>query len=186
MKLELTFGLLLLLGTVVFAGCYTQLGYYEASGFFNQKSHKHHGELAEEKTGDDTEVESERVDAETSEGYYGRRKYTRRATHVHPYSYYDTYWGPYAPYPYRYYPRVMPYYSYPWFYGYRYGYAPYYRYYSKYYPYTNVYRRYYGKRRYAPLSRRTYHRHDRHPENQRSRSSRGVTSPKPKAERPRR
>ena len=195
MKLQLTFILLLFLAMTAFAGCYTQLGYQEhgwqahvgsASSDFDRKYHR---VLEKEETEDHSEAESEELepehtDAEASEGYYGRRKYTRRETYAYPRGYYDTYWGAYAPYPYRYYvPVRFPYYSHPWFYRYGYyGYAPYYRY----YPYTNVYRRYYGQSRYVPLSRRAYNKRDLRLENRRSRSSRGVTSPKSKSERPQR
>ncbi|MYC77794.1 hypothetical protein F4X10_18670 [Candidatus Poribacteria bacterium] len=195
MKLQLTFILLLFLAMTAFAGCYTQLGYQEhgwqahvgsASSDFDRKYHR---VLEKEETEDHAEAESEELepehtDAEASEGYYGRRKYTRRETYAYPRGYYDTYWGAYAPYPYRYYvPVRFPYYSHPWFYRYGYyGYAPYYRY----YPYTNVYRRYYGQSRYVPLSRRAYNKRDLRLENRRSRSSRGVTSPKSKSERPQR
>ena len=201
MKLQVTFVLLSLLAMVAFAGCYTQLGYQgrslqahieSASSDFDRK---HRTVLEEEKTEDHSEAESEELepehtDAEESEGYYGRRKYTRRDTYVYPRRHYGSYWGSYAPYPYGYYPPVMPYYSSPWFYGYGYyGYAPYNRYYRGYYPYTNVYRRSYGsygRSRYVPLSRRTYNRRDWRPENRRSRSSRSVTSPKSRSERPQR
>ena len=201
MKLQVTFVLLSLLALVAFAGCYTQLGYYASSDF----DRKYHRGLEKEEPGDHTEAEaeelesehtdaeelaSEHTDTEESEGYYGRRKYTRRETYVYPHRPYNTYWGSYAPYPYRYYwyPVRFPYYSHPWFYGYgySYGYSPYSRYYRGYYPYTNVYRRYYGRSRYVPLSRRAYNKRDVRLENRRSRSSRSVTSPKSRSERPQR
>jgi hypothetical protein len=190
MKLQVTFVLSLLLAMVAFAGCYTQLGYYASSDF----DRKYRTVLEEEKTEDHSaaeseELEPEHTDAEESEGYYGRRNYTRRDTYVYPDRHYGTYSGPYALYPYGYYPPPVrfPYYSSPWFYGYGYyGYAPYNRYYRGYYPYTNVYRRSYGRSRYVPLSRRTYNRRDWRPENRRSRSSRSVTSPKSRSERPQR
>lgn len=195
MKLQLTFILLLFLAMTAFAGCYTQLGYQEhgwqahvgsASSDFDRKYHRvlEKEETEEHAEAESEELEPEHIDAEASEGYYGRRKYTRRETYAYPRGYYDTYWGAYAPYPYRYYvPVRFPYYSHPWFYRYGYyGYAPYYRY----YPYTNVYRRYYGQSRYVPLSRRAYNKRDLRLENRRSRSSRGVTSPKSKSERPQR
>ena len=183
MKLQITFLLSLFLATLTFAGCYTQLGHYATSDF----DQKYHEVLAEEKTEDHVEAESEPAhidETETSEGYYGQRKYTRRSTYAHPHREYTPYYsGTYAPYPY--YLPVMPYYSHPWYYGYGYyGYARPYRYYSGYYPYTNVYRRYYGKSRYVPLSRRTYQRRDWRPENRRTRSSRSVTSPNSKSKRP--
>ena len=206
MKLQVTFVLLVLLAMVAFAGCYTQLGYqvgYQGRGLqthggsvSSDFDREYDTVLKEEKAADHTEAESEELepehtDAEESEGYYGRRKYTHRETYVYPRRYDDTYWGPYTPYPYRYYmPVGFPYYSHPWFYryGYYYGYSPYYRYYRGYYPYANVYRRYYGYggSRYAPHSRRTYDRRDWRPENRRSRSSRSVTSPKSRSERPQR
>ena len=199
MKLQVTFVLSLLLAMVAFAGCYTQLGYQGRSLQAHIKSassdfdRKYHRALEKEETDEHSEVESEELepehtDAQVSEGYYGRRKYTHRETYAYPRRSYDTYWGPYAPYPYRYYmPVGFPYYSYPWFYGYGYyGYSPYSRYYRGYYPYTNVYRRYYGGSRYAPLSRRTYDRRIWRSENRRSRSSRSVTSPKSRSERPQR
>jgi hypothetical protein len=188
MKLQVTFGLLSLLAVVAFAGCYTQLGYYASSDF----DRKYHRGLEKEKTEEHSEAESEELASEhtdtgESEGYYGRRKYTRRETYSSPRRDYGSYWGPYPLYPYNYYMPVVPYYSPPWFYGYGYyGYSPYYRYYRGYYPYTNVYRRYYGRSRYTPLSRRTYDRRDWRPENRRSRSSRSVTSPKSRSERPQR
>lgn len=178
MKLRVTFTLLLL-AMVAFAGCYTQVGYHASSGF----DQKYNRILKEDKTEEVSETESEGLkseDAEESEGYYGRRKYTRRTVYASPSSY-GNYWMPYMPYPYGYYPPVVRYYPHPWFYGYRYyGYAPYYR---GYYPYTNVYRRHYRGSRYVPLSRRTYKKGNLRLENKRSRSSRSVTSPKPRSER---
>ena len=189
MKLQVTFVLSLLLAIVAFAGCYTQLGYY-ASSDFDREHHKHDRGLAKEGAEHDSEIESEELepehtDAEKSEGYYGRRKYTHRETYVYPRGYSGSYWVPYPLYSHRYY---MPaYHSYPWFYryGYYYGYSPYYHYYRGYSPYRNVYRRYYGYggSRYTPHSRRTYDRRDWRPENRRSRSSRSVTSPKSRSER---
>ena len=200
MKLQVTFVLLSLLAVIAFAGCYTKLGYQGRSlqAHVGSASSDFDGNyrtvMKGEKTGDHAEAESEELaseqtDTEASEGYYGRRKYTRRETYVYPRRDYGSYWGPYPLYPYRYYmPVGFPYYSHPWFYryGYSYGYSPYYRYYRGYYPYTNVYRRYYGRSRYVPLSRRTYDRSDWRPENRRSRSSRSVTSPKTRSERPQR
>ena len=183
MRLQITFALFLLLGIVVFAGCYTQIGYHAATDF----DRRYHRVVTEEETEEHVEVESEQEkampehsDVETDDGYYGRRKYTRRSTYVYPGGYYAPYWGHYPYYPSHYYLPVAPYYSYPWVYGYGYyGYAPRY-----YYPYTNVYRRYHGGgSRYVPHSRRTY---TPHPEQRRSRSSRGVTSPQPRSERPQR
>ncbi len=177
MRLQFILTLLLLLATLPFAGCYTQLGYYESS-YFQRKAYQ-----PVARTSVDVE-ESEHAsngDVEESESYYGRRKPRRHEEMVD-----DVYWAPYAPHPYPYYPPV--YYAPPWFYGYRYyGYhAPYYRYYGGYYPYTGDY---YGRYRggtYPPLSRRTYKRSNLRLENRRSRSSRSVTAPRSKSERPQR
>lgn len=192
MKLQLTLALLLPLAMVVFAGCYTQLGYY-ASADFDRRYHK---VLEKEKIEHHSQTESEESESEMhddddadSEGYYGRRKRSYRRTYSHPYRY-DTYHSaPYAPYPYyAYSPVWSPFH--PWFSGY---YRPYYRYYRSYYPYygyypyTNVYRRYHGGSRYVPLSRRTYpNRSNWRSESRRSRSSRSVTSPRRQSERPQR
>ena len=203
MKLQLTFMLLLLVAMVGLSGCYTQLGYYASVDF----DRKYHRVLEEEKMGHtskseskeseseahDDDLEKHDDDAEASEGYYGRRRSTHHKRYATPYRY-DTYWAPYAPYSYHAYPPAW-YYPHPWFYG---GfYAPYYRYYRSYYPYygyyrgyspyTNVYRRYHGGSRYTPLSRRTYpNRSNWRSENRRSRSSRSVTSPRTRSERPQR
>ena len=196
MKLLLTFTLLLLLLMIGLTGCYTQLGYYASSDFDG----RYHKVLKEEKmehtskptsTSEESELE-ERADDEDSEGYYGRRKPTYRNRYVSPYRY-DTYWPPYAPYPYYAYSPLW-YYPTPWCYGYyapyyRYyrNHYPYYRYYRIYYPYTNVYQRYHGGSRYVPLSRRTYNnRGTWRSESRRSRSSRSVTSPRTRSERPQR
>ena len=132
MKLQITFVLSLLLAMGVFAGCYTQLGYY-ASSDFDRKYHRivkdeKPEEHSEAEDTESEELEPEHADAEEAEGYYGRRKYTRRETYVYPRRYHGSSWGPYPLYPYRAYMPVIPYYSHPWFYGYGYyGYSPYYR-----------------------------------------------------------
>ncbi len=182
MKLRVAFTLLLL-AMVAFAGCYTQVGYHASSGF----DQKYNRVLEKEKMEEVSEAESEGLaseEAEESEGYYGRRKYTRRTVYASPSSY-GNYWMPYMPYPYGYYLPVVRYYPHPWYYGYRYyGYAPYHRYYRGYYPYSGYYGRYHRSgSRYVPLSRRTYKRGDLRLENRRSRSSRSVTSPKSRSER---
>ena len=184
MKWQVTFVLLSLLTLVAFAGCYTQLGYYASSDF----DRKYHRGLEKEEPGDHTEAEAEELESEHTDAEELASEHTRRETYVYPHRSYNTYWGPYPLYPYRYYLPVMPYYSHPWFYGsgYYYGYSPYSRYYRGYYPYTNVYRRYYGRSRYVPLSRRAYNKRDLRLENRRSRSSRSVTSPKSRSERPQR
>ena len=189
MKLQISFALLLLLAMVVFAGCYTQLGYH-ASSEYGRVHPKHHEGLTKEKAETEhadeaasEESELEHADDEDSEGYYGRRKRSYRTTYTSPHRYHS-YWVPYGPYPYYAYPPVW-YYPYRPFYGYSryyYGYhAPYYRYYSGYYPYRNVYRRYHSGSRYTPLSRRTYKKGNLRLENRRSRSSRSVTSPSPRS-----
>lgn len=185
MRRQFFFTLLLILATVAFAGCYTQLGYYESS-YFQRKAYQPVAKTSEdaEETEHASKVDAEEshtTEAEESESYYGRRKPRRHVEVID-----DVYWGsPYAPDPYAYYPPV--YYAPPWFYGSRYyGYpAPYYRYYG-YYPYTGYY---YGRYRggtYPPLSRRTYKRGNLRLENQRARSSRSVTAPRSTSERPQR
>ena len=191
MKLQLTLALSVLLAMIGLTGCYTQLGYY-ASADFDRRYHKVLEEEEMEHTSKTEAKESESEmhdgDAEDSDGYYGKRKRSYRRTYSRPYRY-DTYWAPYAPYPYyAYSPVWSPFH--PWFSGY---YRPYYRYYRSYYPYygyhpyTNVYRRYHSGSRYVPLSRRTYpNRSNWRSENRRSRSSRSVTTPKSRSERPQR
>ena len=198
MKLQSTFLLLLLLAAVAFAGCYTQLGYHASSNFEHGQhyrsvraadtAHTSETESEEAERDHDTEAESEEIeqeheDAEESEGYYGRRKRTSRTVYVYRDGY-RTYWAPYTyAYPSFFYYPYHPFYGYRYYdYGYR---APYYRYYGGYYPYTNVYRRYHSGSRYAPLSRRTYKKGDLRLNNRRSRSSRGVTSPRSRSEQPR-
>ena len=186
MKSLLTFVLLLLLLMIGLTGCYTQLGYYASSDFdgrYHKVLKKEKMEHASKSTSESEESElEEHVDDEVSEGYYGRWHPTYRNRYVSPYRY-DTYWTPYAPYPYYAYSPLW-YYPNPWFYGY---YAPYYRYYPNYYPYRNVYQRYHGGSRYVPLSRRTYNnRGTWRSESRRSRSSRSVTSPRTRSERPQR
>ena len=194
MKLQLTFALLLILAAVGLTGCYTQLGYY-ASADFDQRYHKvledEDMEHTSKAKSEESELEEHDTDAEDSEGYYGRRKYTYRKRYISPYRH-DRYWGPYMPYSYYAYSPVL-YYPNPWFYGfhapyYRYyrSYYPYYGYYRGYYPYTNVYRRYRGGSSYTPLSRRTYNRGSWRSESRRSRNTRSVTTPKTRSERPQR
>ena len=199
MKLSLTFALLLLLLMIGLTGCYTQLGYYASSDFdgryhkvLKEKKMEHTSKAKSEESESEEHVDAEEhTNAEDSEGYYGRRKPTYRNRYVSPYRY-DTYWAPYAAYPYAYSP--VWYYPNPWFYGYYapyYGYNrsyyPYYGYYRGYYPYTNVYRRYHSGSRYVPLSRRTYNNRGAwRSENRRSRNSRSVTSPRTRSERPQR
>ena len=191
MKLQISCAILLLLAMVVFAGCYTQLGYH-ASSNYGRVHHTHQEGLTKEEAetehtneaaSEDSELEHA-DDKEDSKGYYGRRKRSYRTTYTSPYRY-DAYWVPYGPYPYYYASPPVWYYPYRPFYGrYYYGYrAPYYRYYSGYYPYRNVYRRYHSGSRYVPLSRRTYKKGSLRVENRRSRSSRSVTSPSSRSKR---
>ncbi len=202
MKLSLTFALSLLVVMVGLTGCYTQLGYYASSDFdgryykvLKEKKMEHASKSKSESAESELEehADKEHTDPEDSEGYYGRRKPTYRNRHVSPYRY-NFYWVPYAPYPYHVYSPVW-YYPHPWFYrgyygpsyGYYRSYYPYYGYYRGYYPYTNVYRRYHGGSRYVPLSRRTYNNRGAwRSDNQRSRSSRSVTSPRTRSARPQR
>ena len=200
MKLQLTFALLLLPAVVGLTGCYTQLGYYASADFegrytkvLEDEGTKHHSKTESEESESERHTDEERLDAEDSEGYYGRRKFTYRKSrrYASPYRY-DSYWGPYAPSWYYAYPPVF-YYPHPWFsryyrpyYGYYRTYYPYYGYYQGYYPYTNVYRRYRGGNSYTPLSRRTYDRGSWRSENRRSRNSRSVTTPRTRSERPQR
>ncbi len=195
MKLQSIFLLLLLLAVVAFAGCYTQLGYHASSNL----EHGHHyrgvrdtdtahtsemesedAEHAYTTEAESEDIEREDKDTEASEGYYGRRKRTSRTVYVYPDGYH-THWVPYTyAYPSFFYYPYHPFYGYRYYSGYR---APYYRYYSGYYPYRNVYRRYHSGSRYTPLSRRTYKKGDLRLNNRRSRSSRGVTSPRSRTER---
>ncbi len=188
MKLQLILALLLLSAMMGLIGCYTQLGYH-ASPDFDQRYRKVlEGVEMEHRAKSEEESESEKPGAdEDSEDYYKPRKPIYRKRHVPSYRY-DTYWVPYAPY-YAYPPAF--YYPYPWFYGDAYGYYggyySSYRYHRIYYPYINVYRRYHGGSRYIPFSRHSYrNRGNWRNEHRRSWSSRGVTSPRAKSERPQR
>ena len=179
MKLKAVLILLFLFTTVMIAGCYTKLGYYDPASF-KEKQQQH-----VEKTEKELEHASD-SDAET-EGYYGRRKRIYRPSYTYTE---DSYWAPYAPYPYAaYYPPV--YHPYPWYYGYGYyGYhVPYYRYYRGYFPYSGYYGRYRGST-YRPTSRGAYKRgvgpREYRPANRRARSSRSVTSSNPRSDRPQR
>lgn len=131
MKIKSIFTLLLLSTMIIFAGCYTKLGYYEA-GHLNQKQDKQ-SEISEK------EIEN------ASEDYYGRRKPTYRYSRSHVS---NSYWVPYTPHYYSYYPPYTYSYYHPWYYGY---YTPYYGY----YPYRSysLYHGYYGRYR----GNRIYH-----------------------------
>ena len=127
----------LLLAVIAFAGCYTQIGYYEPRPSVRETS-SHHQD-GDEKMDSEREAEEEvEATAEPSEmgdeGYYGRRK--------PGYSYSDRYYRSY------YYDDYYP--VYPYYYG---GYHPLYPYYGySYYPYHSYYGpyRYYGGYRYRP------------------------------------
>ena len=81
MKLQVTFVLLSLLAMVTFAGCYTQLGYHASSDFDgNYRTILEEEETADHAEAESEELEPEHTDTEEGEGYYGRRKYTRRET----------------------------------------------------------------------------------------------------------
>ena len=185
MNQKAVFILLFLFATMTLVGCYTKLGYYDPA-YLKEKQHKH-----VEKTDKEMEHVSDsngETDPDESEGYYGRRKPGYGSSY--PYAG-DSYWVPYASYPYAYYPPVhyYPYsWSYPWHYGYGYH-VPYYGYYRSYYPYSGYYGRYHG-RTFYPASRRTYGRgavSKRHQsEHRRSRYSRSVTSFNPQSDRPQR
>ena len=138
MNIKSVLTLLLLLTTIIFVGCYTKLSYYEA-GNLKQKEDSH-----VEKTENQTE-------ADTSDGYYGHRKPTYRDSRSYVG---NSYWVPYTPHYYSYYPHYAFSYYHPWHYGY---YTPYYGYYPyrSYYPYRGYYGRYQGSRIYY-TSRGTY------------------------------
>lgn len=135
MNIKSILTLLLLLTTIIFAGCYTKLGYYEAE-HLNQKQDRQ-----VEKTEKEIEKTSESA---TSDDYYGRRKPTYRYSRSHVR---DSYWVPYTPHYYSYYPPYAYSYYHPWYYGY---YTPYYGYYPyrSYYPYRGYYGKYHGSRVY--------------------------------------
>ena len=81
MNIKYIFTLLLLFTTILLAGCYTKLGYYEA-GNLKQKQ--------------DQQIEKTEKEIENaSEGYYGRRKPTYRDSRSYLS---DTYRVPYTPY----------------------------------------------------------------------------------------
>ncbi len=160
LRLQALFVILL---TVMFAGCYTKLGYYDTA-YLQQEKY----ELVTD-TGEETEKDAnvqKPAEVEESEGYYGRRKPPSRIST--PYIG-DTYWTTYVPYWFAYYPVVPYYYPYP-----AYGYRRYYGY-SAYYPY-----RWYRRSTYVPNSRRTYKNSSIRREHRRSRS---VTSPRTQSER---
>lgn len=157
MNIKYFFALLLLFTTIIFAGCYTKLGYYEA-GNLKQKQ--------------DQQIEKTEKEIENaSEGYYGRRKPTYRDSRSYLS---DSYWVPYTPYYYTYYPPYAYSYHHPWCYGY---YTPYYGYYPyrSYYPYRGYYGRYHGSRVY-PTSRGTYKNRNVMRGHRRAQYTRSVTS----------
>jgi len=172
---KLAFTCALLLITVMFIGCYTQLAYYEAPRPVRQKVYNRQEEKGIEREQNQQapaeEVEGE-TDSETEpedEGYYGHRK----PTYDEYAPYYDNYYP--APYPYPYY---QPYYSaYP-YYGYR---GPYYGYYGDSYGHYG-----YASPHYGGYLRGPYRTGDFHRNTPRSRSYRGVESRRSSSQRPRR
>ena len=157
MNIKYIFTLLLLFTTIIFVGCYTKLGYYEA---------------AKLKQKQDQQIEKTEKEIENaSEGYYGRRKPTYRDSRSYLS---DSYWVPYTPHYYTYYPPYAYSYHYPWYYGY---YTPYYGYYPyrSYYPYRGYYGRYHGSSVY-PTSRGTYKNRSVMRGHRRAQYTRSVTS----------
>lgn len=169
-----------LLAVIAFAGCYTQIGYYEPRPSVREISSHHQDERrhqdGDEKMGSEREAEEE-VEAKEEpsqvddEGYYGRRKpsygYSGRYYRSYSYDYYD------------YYP------AYPYYYG---GYHPLYPYYGySYYPYHSYYGsyRYHGYRPYRyRYPQRTSRIGDLNFGKRRSQSYRGVRSRHPSSGRP--
>ncbi len=181
---RLVLSVTLLLVGITFAGCYTQIGYYEPrsptrqtfSHHQDERQHRDEGETMESEQDVQAEVEAESAPPEAEdEGYYGRR----RSTHSDS----DLY---YRPYDYDYYP-TSPYYG---------GYHPLYPYYGySYYPYHSRHGYYsgYGYHGYRHHGYR-HHRYryskrlskigDVHFGRQRSQSYRGVRSGHPSSRRP--
>ena len=134
-----------LLAVIAFAGCYTQIGYYEprpsvreiSSHHQDERRHQDEDEKMDSEREAEEEVEATEEPSEMGdEGYYGRRK--------PGYSYSDRYYRSYSYDYYDYHP------VYPYYYG---GYHPLYPYYGySYYPYHSYYGpyRYYGGYRYRP------------------------------------
>lgn len=169
-----------LLAVIAFAGCYTQIGYYEPRPSVREISSHHQDERrhqdGDEKMGSEREAEEE-VEAKEErsevddEGYYGHRKpsygYSGRYYRSYSYDYYD------------YYP------AYPYYYG---GYHPLYPYYGySYYPYHSYYGsyRYHGYRPYRyRYPKRASRIGDLNFGKRRSQSYRGVRSRHPSSGRP--
>ena len=164
----------LLLVVITFAGCYTQIGYYEprsptrqtASRHQDERRHQDGDKKMESGQEEQGEVAAEGELSESGdEGYYGHRK----PSYIDSDRYYRSY-------SYDYYP-VYPYYGDPLYPYYRYSYYPYYSYYGHY--------RYYGYRPYRyrysrPLSKIG----DLNFGKRRSQSYRGVRSSQPSSRRP--
>ena len=173
---RLVLSVALLLVVITFAGCYTQIGYYEPRSSTRQTASHHqderrhqdgHKKMESEQEGQgEVAVEEEPSEVE-DEGYYGRRKpsYIDSDRYYRSYSYDD-----YPVYPY--YGGYHPLYPY-----YRYSYYPYYSYYGHYRSYG--YRPY--RYRYSrPLSKIG----DLNFGKRRSQSYRGVRSSQPSSRRP--
>ena len=174
------FSIASLLAVIAFAGCYTQIGYYETPLSTREASYRpqdaHQPADGDEKVVPGQEQQGE-VEAEgdpsevDDEGYYGRRKPS--------YSYSDRYYRSYSYDYYDYYP------AYPYYYG---GYHPLYPYYGySYYPYHSYYGsyRYHGYRPYRyRYPQRTSRIGDLNFGKRRSQSYRGVRSRHPSSGRP--
>ena len=173
---RLVLSVTLLLVAITFAGCYTQIGYYEPHSPTRQTASHHQDERrhqdgekkmeSEQEGQGEVAVEEEPSEVE-DEGYYGRRK----PSYIDSDPYYRSY-------SYDYYP-VYPYYGgyHPLYPYYRYSYYPYYSYYGHYRSYG--YRPY--RYRYSrPLSKIG----DLNFGKRRSQSYRGVRSSQPSSGRP--
>ncbi len=143
---RLVLSVALLLVMMTFAGCYTQIGYYEPHSparrtvSHHQDEHRHRDgdkKIESEQEGHgEVEMEAELSEVE-DEGYYGRRK----PSYIDSSRYYRSYYYDYPPV-YPYYGGYHPLYPY-----YRYSYYPYYSYYGHYH--------YYGGYRYRPYRYRS-------------------------------
>ncbi len=162
----------------MFVGCYTQFGgYYEAPrpahrvSNYRQERDNATERTQEENQAVETENRAEEREIEEDEEYYGRHKPTYDDYVPYDYDIYpDSYYREYYP-PYPYYGGYHPFYPYDDYYG-----GPYYGYYGRY--------RYYDS--YHGYPRHDYRNSDFHHDRQRSQSYRGVDSPRPSLERPRR
>ena len=164
MRNKFAFTAVLLVMSILLAGCYTQLGYHAASRITPRGA----DQIDETKTLNEHEEDGEdqasvEPQTETVEdgGYYGHRKRTYDR-HI---PYYDRHYFS-DPYPY---------------YGYYSPYYPYYPYYRD-YGYWNPYR--YGQRHHRYYAPRYYTNRDFHHGKRRSRSHRGADSQRSFSDRP--